>query len=166
MNFEEIEAETDTAHDLNGDDIVDTVDGDLIKGLRLPLVPDFKASAWIEYRMPTRFLGGEEFFVRTQWSHTGDSLNLLEPLSQDDPNAQFLAPAYTVGDIRAGIVGDDWQVDVFVNNVTDERALYTINTGQYEWGVAQLADGRPNHQSVYTNRPIEFGVRYMKRWGD
>ena len=70
-----------------------------------------------------------------------------------------------VGDIRAGIVGDDWQFDVFVNNVTDERAMYTINTGQYEWAAAQIAEGRAHIQSVFTNRPLEVGIRYMKRWG-
>jgi outer membrane receptor protein involved in Fe transport len=167
MNLEEIEAETDTAHDLSPEDEGEPVVNELVKGLRLPLVPDYKASAWIEYRMPTSLLGGEEFFVRTQWSRTGDSLNLLEPLDPaTEPNGQFRIPGYTIGDIRAGIVGDDWQVDVFVNNVTDERAQYTYNTGEYEWGMAQLAEGRPHHQSVYVNRPLEFGVRYMKRWGD
>ena len=162
LNYENIEAETDTAHDLNGDG-----SPNLTKGLRLPLVPSSKASAWIEYHRPTTLLGGDTFFIRTQWSHTGDSVNLLEPLSQlIEPNAQFANSSYTIGDVRAGIVGEDWQVDLFVNNVTDERALYTINTGQYEWGAAQLADGRARHQSVFTNRPLEVGLRYMKRWGD
>ncbi len=66
--------------------------------------------------------------------------------------------------MRAGIVGEDWQLDVFVNNVTDERAWYTIQNGLYEWGAAQLAEGRAHHQSVFVNRPLEFGIRYMKRW--
>jgi len=162
LNYENIEAETDTAHDLNGDG-----SSNLTKGLNLPLVPSSKASAWIEYHVPTEFLGGDTFFIRTQWSHTGDSVNLLEPLSQQiEPNAQFTNSSYVIGDVRAGIVGEDWQVDLFVNNVTDERALYTINTGQYEWGAAQLADGRARHQSVFTNRPLEVGLRYMKRWGN
>ncbi|MDH3439262.1 MAG: TonB-dependent receptor [Gammaproteobacteria bacterium] len=166
MNFEEIEAQTDTAHDLNGDNIVNVGDGDLDKGLRLPLVPDYKASAWLEYRQPADLFGGEEFFVRTQWSFSGDSVNLLEPLPQDHPNRQFTSQGYTIGDLRLGFAGEDWQFDVFVNNITDERALYTINTGQYEWGAAQLAEGRMHHQSVFTNRPREVGVRYMKRWGE
>ena len=161
LNFEEIEAETDTAHDLNGDDV-----DDLVAGMRLPLVPDYKASAWIEYRQPTNWMGSEEFFIRTQWSVAGDSLNRLEPLGLDEPNAQFVNDGYTIGDVRAGLVGEDWQFDVFVNNVTDERAWYTIGTGQYLWGMAQLAEGRAHHQNVFVNRPTEFGVRYMKRWGD
>lgn len=167
VNFEEIEAETDTTHDLDGDGVIDLGSGDLTKGLRLPLVPDFKASAWIEYRKPTTMLGAFEYFVRTQWSYTGDSLNRLEPLSRETtPNPQFENPAYTIGDIRVGLVGEDWQVDVFVNNITDERALYTHQTGLYEWGAAQIAEGRMHHQTIFTNRPREFGIRYMKRWGE
>ena len=162
VNYEKMEAETDTAHDLNGDGTPN-----LIKGLRLPLVPSAKAAAWIEYHQPTSLLGAQNFFIRTQWSYTGDSLNILEPLSKaDEPNAQFRNPSYVIGDIRAGLVGEDWQVDVFVNNVTDERAMYTINTGQYEWAAAQIAEGRAHIQSVFTNRPLEVGIRYMKRWGD
>ncbi|MEX0915216.1 MAG: TonB-dependent receptor, partial [Wenzhouxiangellaceae bacterium] len=162
LNFEDMEAETDTEHDLNGDDVAD-----LTKGMRLPLVPSYKASAWIEYRQPTRLMGAYEFFVRTQWSTSGDSLNRLEPLSPlEEVNPQFENPGYTIGDLRAGIVGEDWQLDVFVNNVTDERAKYTIGTGQYIWGAAQTEEGRDHHQNVYINRPAEFGLRYMKRWGN
>ena len=167
MNLEELEAETDTTHDLDGDGEIEIGAGDLIGGLRLPLVPDYKASAWLEYRRPAEIFGSSEFFVRTQWSHTGNSLNRLEPLDRNsEPNAQFTNPAYTIGDLRFGIVGEDWQADVFINNITDERALYTIQTGLYEWAAAQTAEGRDHHQTVYTNRPREVGVRFMKRWGD
>ncbi len=161
MNAEWRESETDTTADLTGDG-----ENDLVAGLRLPLVPDFTASAWIEYRQPTELLGAQDFFVRTQWSYTGDSLNTLEPRGLDDPNPQFTSPAYTIGDIRAGIVGEDWQFDVFINNLTDERAIYTIQDGLFEWAAGQIAEGRERHQTRFVSRPLEFGVRYMKRWGD
>ena len=166
FNVESMEAETDTDHDLDGDGIIDPGEGDLVKGLRLPLVPDLKAAAWLEYRQPAELFGADEFFVRTQWSHTGDSVNLLEPLPEDHPNRQFTSDSFTIGDLRFGLVGEDWQADVFINNITDERALYTIRTGDYEWAAAQLAEGRMHHQTVFTNRPREVGVRFMKRWGD
>ena len=161
MNYEVMEAETDTDHDLDGDG-----DNDLVSGLRLPLVPSSKASMWLEYRQPIQLFGADDFFIRTQWSHTGDSLNILEPLPESDPNPQVRNPAYTIGDVRMGFVGEDWQVDVFVNNITDERAIYTHQTGMFEWGVASLQDGRPHHVTQFTNRPREVGVRFMKRWGD
>jgi iron complex outermembrane receptor protein len=161
MNYEIMEAETDTQHDLDGDG-----DDDLIDGLRLPLVPSSKASAWVEYHAPTELFGGEEFFIRSQWSYTGDSLNILEPLPLTDPNPQIKSPSYTIGDLRMGIAGDDWQVDLFVNNITDERPTYTNQTGWFEWTVASVQDGRSRHQTIYTARPREVGLRYMKRWGD
>lgn len=161
MNYEKMEAETDTEADLDGDGI-----SDLIEGLRLPLVPESKGSAWIEYRQPVEWFGASEFFLRTQWSYAGSSLNILDPRGLDDPNPQFKSDAYTIGDLRAGIVGGDWQVDVFVDNVTDERVTYTVESGAFGWAAAQTADGRPHHLTRYTNRPLEFGVRYTKRWGD
>ncbi len=161
-NYEVMEAETDTQHDLNGDGI-----DDLVAGYRLPLVPSSKGSVWLEYAMPTDLFGADEFFMRTQWSYSGDNMSVLEPRSQlDEPNPQFTNPAYTIGDLRMGIIGEDWQFDVFVNNITDERAVYTTQDGMFEWGAAQMAEGRPHHQSLYTNRPREAGFRYMKRWGD
>ncbi|MEX2126015.1 MAG: TonB-dependent receptor [Woeseia sp.] len=161
MNYERMEAETDTEADLDGDGV-----NDLVKGLRLPLVPQDKGSAWIEYRRPMELFGQNEFFIRTQWSYTGDSLNILEPRGLTVPNPQFKSDAYTIGDLRAGIVGDDWQVDVFVNNLADERATYTVQADLFEWTAAQTAEGRPHHQTLFVNRPREVGVRYMKRWGN
>jgi outer membrane receptor protein involved in Fe transport len=162
FNYEVLEAETDTQHDLDGDG-----DDDLVAGLRLPLVPTSKASAWLQFNTPTEFLGADEWFFRTQWSYTGDSVSVLEPRSQDDdPNPQFYNPSYTIGDIRVGLIGEDWQFDVFVNNVTDERAILTAQDGLFEWGAAQTVEGRAHHQTLFTNRPTEYGVRFMKRWGD
>ena len=161
MNFEVMEAESDTTKDLNGDGI-----DNLVSGLRLPIVPSSKGSAWAEFHSSTGMFGAEELFVRTQWSYTGDSLNILEPLPESDPNPQVANPSYTVGDLRFGLRGEDWEASIFVNNLTDERAQYTTQTGLFEWGQAQSVDGRARHQTVFTNRPMEIGFRFMKRWGD
>lgn len=161
INYEVMEAETDTEHDLTGDG-----EPNLIAGLRLPLVPSSKGSVWLEYSTPTELFGADDFFVRTQWSYTGDSLNILEPLPESNPNPQISNPSYTIGDLRAGLIGEDWQVDIFINNLADERAVYTHQTGLFEWGAASIAEGRAHHQTLFTNRPREIGIRYMKRWGD
>jgi len=132
----------------------------------LPLTPDYKAAAWAEYHKPTSLLGADNFFIRLQWSFTGDSVSRLEPLSPiDSPEPQFVNPTYNIGDIRAGIMGDDWQVDVYLNNLTDERAVYAYTPAALSWQAAQISEGRMHHQNAYINRPREFGVRFMKRWG-
>jgi outer membrane receptor protein involved in Fe transport len=135
--------------------------------MRLPLVPDYKAAGWVERHQPVNWLGAHDFFIRLQWSFTGDSLNRLDPFSPlDSPTPQFLNPSYNIGDIRAGLVGDDWQVDFFLNNLTDERAIYTYGAGPpIVWAAAQLAEGRAHHQNAYVARPREFGVRFTKSWG-
>ena len=162
FNAEAMEAETDTSHDLDADGV-----DDVVGGLRLPLVPKFKAAAWAEYHWPINFMGGDRAFVRTQWSYNGDTLSILEPLSpEESPNPQFTNDAYTIGDLRFGIQAEDWEASIFVNNLTDERAELTHNDGQFDWGAAQIAEGRLHSLRVFTNRPREFGIRYMKRWGD
>ncbi len=162
MNAEFMEAETDTDHDLDADGIPDVVGG-----LRLPLVPEFKAAAWAEYHWPIEFMGQNNAFVRTQWSYNGDSVSILEPLSPaDSPNPQFVNDAYAIGDLRFGIQSENWEASIFVNNLTDERAELTHNDGQFDWGASNVASGRDHTLRVFTNRPREIGVRFMKRWGD
>ncbi len=162
MNAEFMEAETDTNHDLNADGIPDVV-----SGLRLPLVPEFKAAAWAEYRWPIEFLGNNNAFIRTQWSYSGDSVSIIEPISpEESSNPQFINDAYVIGDLRFGISADDWEASIFVNNLTDERAQFTHNDGQWEYGASNVAEGRAHTQRIFTNRPLEVGVRFMKRWGD
>ena len=159
-NIEFIEAETDTTIDLNGDG-----EDNITKGLRLPLTPEVKGSVWLDYVKPVDLFGGSDFFSRLQASYTGDSNNILEARGLDTPNPQFNTPSYTIADIRVGVRGPSWEVSLFLNNFTDERAIYTMVDGYMEWGMASAQDGRAHIQRAVTNRPREFGIRYMKQWG-
>jgi len=156
-NVEFMEAQTDTSHDLDGDGT-----DDIMGGLRLPTAPEVKWAAWVEHHWPLS--NGKQGFIRTQWSHTGDSVNILERIPTSDPNPQFYNEAYTQGDLRLGMQSEDWDITVFVNNITDERAQYTYETGLFEWAAASLKDGRAHTARIYTSRPREFGIRYSQRW--
>ena len=159
-----LEAETDTTADLTGDGV-----NDLVSGLRLPLTPELKASAWLGVTNPSELFGSEEMFARLQVSYTGDSVNKLDPIDPadlDDANPQLSNEAFAIVDFRTGIRGPDWEVSFFVNNLTDERATYSIGTGAMLWGASSVQDGREHFQKNFINRPREFGVRFMKRWGD
>ena len=162
-NAQFLEAETDTTADLTGDGT-----NDLVAGLRLPLTPEFKASAWLDATKNSEWFGGEEIFARLQVSFTGDTLSRLDPAGLDTPNPQLTNKAYTLSDFRAGVRGVDWELAFFVNNLTDERAGYTFGdpTPQMDWAASSIQDGRAHWQKKFTNRPREFGVRFMKRWGD
>jgi iron complex outermembrane receptor protein len=139
---------------------------DLVAGLRLPLSPEAKGSAWLDYVTPTQWLGSEETFMRLQVSHTGDSINKLDPDGLDTANPQLSNPAYTIADFRVGIRGSTWELSMFVNNITDERAVYTNGTGQMNWSASSVEDGRDHFLKQYTNRPREIGIRFAKGWGD
>ena len=159
-NLEFMEAETDSTADLNGNG-----ENDITAGLRLPVSPEVKGSAWVDYTKNSQLFGGSDFFARLQVSHTGDSVNRLNPAGLDTPNPQFTTPSYTIGDIRVGYRGNSWEVSLFLNNITDERAIYTIANGLFEWGMASSQDGRAHVQRSYINRPRELGLRYVKSWG-
>ena len=161
VNGQFIEAETDTTADLTGDG-----ENDLVGGLRLPLTPEIKLGAWLDASKPSDLFGGEDVFARFQVSYTGDSVNRLDPAGLDTPNPQFKTPAYTLADFRTGVRGDDWELAVFVNNLTDERAIYTIGTDQMNWAASNTVDGHDHFQKAYVSRPREFGVRFTKSWGD
>ncbi len=142
MNLQQIEAETDTTADLTGNG-----EDDLVAGLRLPLTPETKLAAWADFTTPSRFMGSEEAFLRFQVSYTGDSMNQLEPSDLNSPNPQLTNESYAIADIRGGWRGDSWEVSLFVNNVTDERATYTYETGTMLWAAASAQDGRDHWQS-------------------
>lgn len=162
MNAEWIEAENDSTFDLDGDG-----ENDVKKGQQLPTTTDWTGSAWLNYERPVEFMGSESVFARLQWSYYGDSYNILEPTPADgsSPNPQIKNPSYDIGDLTMGLRGGSWEVSLFVNNLTDERAVYTTESGAFEYGSASLADGRAHTQKTYISRPREYGLRFIKRWG-
>jgi hypothetical protein len=82
-------------------------------------------------------------------------------------NPQHDQAAYSIGDVRLSLASrdSDWQIDLFVNNVTDERAEIYQDTGNFEWAFSHSTEYERYHRT-YTNRPREYGVRFYKGWGD
>jgi len=82
-------------------------------------------------------------------SYTGDSWSDLETairLKQD---------AYTLVNLSTGIETDTWSLDLFINNVTDERA----QIDRFDPGYASLRDTR-----TVTNRPRSIGIRFGQKF--
>ncbi|EED34620.1 hypothetical protein NOR51B_558 [Luminiphilus syltensis NOR5-1B] len=161
LNGTWIEAETDTAVDFEDDGEVD-----IPKGAKLPNAADVSGSAWATYRFPVNRLKAEGF-VHLQWSYSDERLSqIAESPIEDITNSfpQFTMPAYDIGDLSVGLEGSSWEASIFVNNITDERAnLGHRNLGG--WSQYNAEDGRDHVAPYYTNRPREFGVRVVKRWG-
>ena len=142
-------------------------------GSRLPLSPEFKGSAYAQYDWDIDWFGGvfANAYARLQWSYTGSMLNQVEPYSLaltpdgspgfSDPNygpaPQIEMPSYNIGDLRVGFNGTSWGVQLFVNNLTDERAILFDNPFEFDhWS----GKGR---QTI--NRPREYGMRVTYNFG-
>jgi iron complex outermembrane receptor protein len=168
-NLISLDAKTETNVDLDGnpDEFGTPQEFEVQAGWRLPLSVEFKASAWLDYTWQTSFIPGT-MFARLQWSHTGDTVNQLRSNDTANPaNPQHTTPSWEVVDFRLGLIADaEWEVDLFINNLTDERAQYTRASGFFEEPFSSVQDGRAGVGRIYTNRPLEFGVRFSKHWSD
>ncbi len=137
---------------------------EIFAGERLPLAVDFKAAAWLDINWESSFVPGA-MYARLQWSHTGDSVNQLEA-DATTANPRIVNESYEIADLRVGLIADaGWELDLFINNLTDERAQYDQG-GNFEIAFSSVEDGRSNYHRVYTNRPREYGMRFSKRWGE
>ncbi|MDX2275325.1 MAG: TonB-dependent receptor [Hyphomonadaceae bacterium] len=116
----------------------DVLAGGVPEGARLPISPEFKAAVFAEYRFGAQLLGAEPY-VRGDISYTGDSVNSI------DPSAASTQDAYTLANLQAGLDGESWSVNLFINNVTDERAQLFINPNFFD-------------TRVTPSRPREIGI--------
>jgi iron complex outermembrane receptor protein len=127
-------------------------------GSRLPLSPEFKGSMYAQYDWPVQLFSADNAWVRLQWSYTGDMLNQVEPLTLDDgPAPQISQPSYNIGDLRFGLDSSNWSMQLFINNVTDERAVIFANPYEFDYFFGR--------SRVSVNRPREIGIRWIQRFG-
>jgi hypothetical protein len=127
-------------------------------GSRLPLTAEFEGSIFLQYDRDINWFDGlaNNFYTRLQWSYTGDRLNQVEPTALDDPAPQKLMPSYDIGDLKVGVQGEGWTVQLFLNNITDERAVLFDNPFEFD---DFFGKGR---QTI--NRPQEYGIRYIRNF--
>jgi outer membrane receptor protein involved in Fe transport len=64
--------------------------------------------------------------------------------------------AYTIINLSAGIVADDWSATLYIHNVGDEEADLSFN--RERGGLARTA--------FFVNRPRTIGLTFRKSWGD
>jgi outer membrane receptor protein involved in Fe transport len=128
-------------------------------GSRLPLSPEFKGSFYAQYDWPVDWFGANNAWLRLQWSYTGDMLNQVEPIvaPDDGPSPQILQPSYNIGDLRFGVDHTNWSLQLFINNITDERAVLFANPYEFDYFFGR--------SRVSVNRPREIGIRWIQRFG-
>jgi len=126
-------------------------------GSRLPLSPKFKGSAYIQYDWPMEWMGANSAWLRLQWSYTGDMFNQVEPFPPGSAAPQILQPSYNIGDLRFGIDADNWSMQLYISNLTDERAVLFANPYELDYFFGR--------SRVTVNTPRQFGVRWIQRFG-
>ena len=157
-NFQWIEAEIDS---------VPPGEHGIEPGQEMPSVPELQGALWTTYTWPVDFMAGAEMYFRGDFTFMGETGSDLVPSPLDSGNPSFTNDSYSLLGLRVGLksASDGWSVDLFVNNVTDERAQIAQGsaTGAWAWG----RSGEYEHvHDVYTVRPREYGIRFSSRWGN
>lgn len=116
------------------------------EGTEMPFVPEFQFTSIGRYSLD---FGAWPGYVQAALSYTGDSWNNLEIADRAKQDA------YTLLNLSTGIQSDNWTLDLFINNVTDERAQINL----YEPSYPTLIDSR-----TVTNRPRSIGIRFGQRF--
>lgn len=127
-------------------DRIDGLPPDAPKGTEMPFVPEFQFTGIARYSLD---LGNFPGYLQAAASYTGASWNFLEV---EDRVRQ---DGYTLLNLSAGIEKDNWSLDLFINNVTDERAQISINEASY---------GGAIDTTTTINRPRSIGIRFGQRF--
>ena len=112
------------------------------EGRELPLTPEAQYTIRGKYEWET---ANGNMYYQLGMKHAGKALNSIVD-TVDEPNSY--QKAYTVLDTSLGMknVRDSWGMEIYVKNLTDERAQLHINRQDF-------------FERVTTNRPRTVGVR-------
>lgn len=109
----------------------------LAPGSDLALTPSFQGNLNVRYDFD---LAGNEAYARLGLQHRG-STNTSVVI-----NENFPLDSYTTADLAFGMIRDNWNVNLYVNNLTDERAELFISN----------QDDIPR---TVVNRPFNVGLK-------
>jgi iron complex outermembrane receptor protein len=151
-----------TSTDVSG--AVSIVSG-IEKGRRLPTVPRFQLATAATYQWEVK--PGALAYITGTWQHIGSrftqvgdqdlgTLDLLSfgantigaPLTASVFTYNPKLPAYDNVNLRVGVRRNNWDTAIFVNNVTDDRALLSFDRER----------GTRARIGFLTNQPRTFGV--------
>jgi len=135
------------------------------EGRRLPTVPRFQLTTAATYQWEVKpgalaYVTGTYQHIGSRFTQVGDedlgTLDLLSfgantigaPLTASVFTYNPKMPAYDIVNLRAGVRRNNWDVAAFINNVTDERALLSLDRER----------GTRARIGFLTNQPRTFGV--------
>jgi iron complex outermembrane receptor protein len=154
---------TVTSTDVTG---VSSIVSGIRDGARMPSVPEEQLSAAATYRWPVRnwiaYTTGVFQHVGERFTQVGDedlgnpaSVSLVTfkgtiggPLTQSTFTFDPRLPSYNTANVRLGVLYGRWDTALFVNNVTNERALLSLDRER----------GLRARVSYLVNQPRTFGI--------
>lgn len=83
------------------------------KGFEFGQVPDFSATAYADYEAP--LMGSHSWFTRVDMTHRGRMWDAIHNLAY--------VPSQTLFNLRGGVRIDNWDVQLFINNLFDDDTL-------------------------------------------
>jgi iron complex outermembrane receptor protein len=136
------------------------------EGNRLPSVPRVQAAVSATWRWP--FRGSAQGFVTGTYQHVGSRYTQIDdlvpaigvvdidsfrgtiggPLTQTTFTFDPELPAYNLVNARVGVTRPNWEIALFVNNLTDERAFLALDRER----------GLTARVGYLTNQPRTFGL--------
>jgi iron complex outermembrane receptor protein len=138
----------------------------IVAGNRLPSVPQVQLTGAATYGWP---VGGSRAFVSGSYQHIGSRFTLIDdeapgygtvnlnsfgshtiggPLTQSTFTFNPELPAYNLVNLRVGVSRNTWEVALFGNNLTDERAFLALDRER----------GKRARVGYLTNQPRTAGV--------
>jgi iron complex outermembrane recepter protein len=144
-----------------------TVVSGIESGNRLPSVPQVQAAAAATYRLPLR--PGSAAFLTGSYQHVGSRYTQIDdlaagfgtvnirsfgantiggPLTQGTFTFNPELPAYNLLNLRTGLMRERWEVALYINNLTDERAFLALDRER----------GTRARVGYLTNQPRTVGV--------
>ena len=117
-----------------------------VKGDRTPHIPEWQYSLILDYQAPF-FNTNNQGFMHFDYQYVDEKFRTFGTPTDE----RLHLDSYDLVGIRAGIIADRWQLDAYVDNVTNERVeLNKANQSFAEFpGLA-----------VFTNRPRTYGLRF------
>jgi len=120
-------------------------------GTEMPFVPRVQATAIARQSLD---FGQWPGYLQAALSYTDDSWSRL------DVNERRKQSAYTIVNLAAGIDGEEWHLDLFIDNATDERAQIVRYHADYYDPFGEITQDSGSG----VNRPRTIGIRYGRRF--
>lgn len=111
-------------------------------GTPLPNIPEWKGNIFGRYHFNISDIPA---YAQLTWSYTGSST------SEIVPSQARRQESYSIANFRTGINKNNWGLDFFINNLTDEVAQLYVQPRRF-------------YPSNVTNRPRSYGFKYWMRF--